>query len=202
MKSHGALLLLCLPLMPLLGLADSLGPSVAIKTTHPAGLKASAMAPPSAIYTIFDYDHDTVIGPHPEWQKSGCGCGLPYKGGMRFSPNPVLTRVGQAVTVRYDASQICNKQTIKDLNRHEHAPVNQIGTLVLGHATWETGVVSDLPLEWGILTYSGYSQGGDYAIEMDIRLQCYDRTNGGPRHDQECLNTCETTLTVPVHVDP
>jgi hypothetical protein len=82
-----------------------------------------------------------------------------------------------AVQVNYDASQICHRQTIRDLHGVVHPARDQLGNLVLGHVTWEVGVVSDLPLEYGILTYSGYQQPGSQETTVDVPVQVVPLAN-------------------------
>jgi len=171
--------------------AGKTGPTKQIQTDYD---KSKFTTAPSATYTLFDY-LETQMGLHPEPRHPGCACGLsgPYALAkeMQFSPNPVKTKVGQPVEVSYDASQICRKQTILDMNGNQHPPVDQIGGLVLGTVQWEVGSVSQLPLEWGTLDYSGYQQASGQQITVDIKVQCYD--SGVP-----CKSTCESKLTVPV----
>jgi hypothetical protein len=78
---------------------------------------------------------------------------------------------------------------------------SQIGNLTLGTVQWEVGAVSDLPLEWGIITYdTGYAQPTSEQIQISIKVQCYD---SGPKctapgHYQ----VCPAQGTIPVTVTP
>ena len=150
----------------------------------------------SATYTLFPYS-DTIEGMNPR-QIGECACGSNQ---VTFSPTSVVAKANTPVQIRYDASTICNKQTIRDLNGTVHAPVDQIGNLTLGSVQWEIGAVSDLPLEWGIITYdSGYAQPTQERIQIDIKLQCYDTGPNctAPGHYQ----ICPATGTIPVTVTP
>ena len=150
----------------------------------------------SATYTLFPYDA-TIEGMHPD-QRGGCDCGSSQ---VTFSPTAITAKVNTPVQVRYDASTICWKQTIRDLNGAVHPPVDQIGNLTLGNVQWEVGAVSDLPLEWGIITYdSGYAQPTQEKVVIKINLQCYDT---GPKCTAPGhYKPCGAQGTIPVTVTP
>jgi len=165
-----------------------------------AGTKASASA--SSTYTMFPYPN-TITGTN-KIQIPGCSCGTNK---VTVSPTSVITKVNTPVQIRYDASPICNKQTIRDLSGNLHPYVDgaddnsQVGSLTLGTVQWEVGAVSDLPLEWGIITYdTGYVQPTSEQIQISIKVQCFD---SGPKctapgHYQ----VCEAQSTIPVTVTP
>jgi hypothetical protein len=164
------------------------------------GTKASPSA--STTYIMFPF-HDTLDAANPK-QISGCGCGQPQ---LVFSPTSVTTKVNAPVQIRYDASKICNEQTIRDLNGVVHPYVDKqddnsdIGNLTLGTVQWEVGAVSDLPLEWGIITYNpGYVQPTTEKIVIQIKLQCYD--TGGKCPLPGNYNICKSEGTIPVTVTP
>lgn len=174
------------------------------KITKAAGttkdVKAKAA---SATFTLFPYA-ETIQGSPPEntLRHPGCSCGLdsnPRHNSVTFSPLTLTAKVGQPVTVRYDASMICRKQTIRDLNGTVHAPVDQVGNLKLGSAQWELGAVQDLPLEYGIITYPGYAQVGNGEIKLEVNVQCADKP-GNSDCPASGYNTCQAFATIPIRV--
>jgi hypothetical protein len=118
---------------------------------------------------------------------------------MDVVPSVIRTKVGDPVTINYDASMICQKQTIRDLSGREHGPSTSVGELVLGHAQWDKDVVQDLPLEWGIITYPGYAKAGPHQISLDVRVECADRPGNNFCPDSG-FNVCEALAVVPVEV--
>jgi hypothetical protein len=170
-----------------------------LEVRRATGTKASPSA--SATYTMFPF-HDTIDAANPR-QISGCGCGQPT---LMFSPTSVTTKVNTPVQIRYDASKICNEQTIRDLNGVVHPYVDKkddssdIGNLTLGTVQWEVGAVSDLPLEWGIITYNpGYVQPTTEEIKIEVKVQCYDSFPGNCKLPGN-YNTCSSTGVIPVTV--
>jgi hypothetical protein len=86
------------------------------------------------------------------------------------------TPVNKPVQIRYDASPICFKQGITDINGNPYPPIDQIGNLTLGNVQWEVGAISDLPHEYGIITYSGYAQPKTEQITINIELTVHRQT--------------------------
>jgi hypothetical protein len=89
----------------------------------------------AATFSLYPYS-ETIQGSPPEnaLRHPGCSCGLdanPRHNSIAFSPAVITAKVGQPVTVRYDGSLICRKQTIRDLNGTVHPPTDQVGNLVL-----------------------------------------------------------------------
>lgn len=76
---------------------------------------------------------------------------------------------------------------------------SQIGNLTLGTVQWEVGAVSDLPLEWDIITYTpGYAQPTTEQIIINIKVRVKDEhgaKDGGP-----CENICIAQAKIPVTV--
>jgi hypothetical protein len=152
----------------------------------------------TSTYTLFDYNLTTAVtsGMQP---MVGCGC-WPSESqspqDIAVSPEGGITaHVGQPVELRYDGSRVCHRQGIWDMSGKVHKPVDQIGDLNLGSIQWEIGSVWQLPLEWGIVTYSGYSQVGFQTVTFTIKLQCHDDF-------KNCTHTCVRTKTLTVHVIP
>lgn len=194
------LLILCFLVgVSVLSLAQTKTKTLEVKRSP--GTKAAASA--SATYTMFPFP-DTIDAMSGK-QKAGCGCGQDQ---LVFSPQAVTTKVNTPVQIRYDASKICNEQTIRDLSGNVHPYVDkkddssQVGSLTLGTVQWEVGAVSDLPLEWGIITYApGYAQPTKEEIKIEIKLQCYDSFPGNCPLPGN-YNICKSTGTIPVTVTP
>jgi hypothetical protein len=134
-------------------------------------------------------------------QVPGCGCGIypnhavPQLRAMQVSPTVIKTKTGQAVTVRYDASAICNGQTVRDTNGnvvgHANGP--------LGSADWQVGTVQALPDTFGIISLpGGYTQASQYSISIKVTVQCYD--TGAKCTAPGHYNTCSASATIPVTV--
>jgi hypothetical protein len=169
-------------------------------------VKGAKSATASATYTFFPYTA-TEEGLHPD-QRSGCICGIGNGGGavtkeMLFSPTAVTTGVNQPVQIRYDATQICRKQGISDLNGNKSS--TELGNLTLGYVQWEVGAVSPLPLEWGIITYdSGYAQPTQQKITINLKVRCTDTPHNKKDGVEVCggsgYNVCTASATIPVTV--
>jgi V8-like Glu-specific endopeptidase len=155
-----------------------------------------------ATYTIYPYGQTLQGGVFVKRQIPGCSCGIgphSFRPAMDVVPSVIRTKVGDPVTINYDASMICQKQTIRDLSGREHGPSTSVGELVLGHAQWDKDVVQDLPLEWGIITYPGYAKAGPHQISLDVRVECADRPGNNFCPDSG-FNVCEALAVVPVEV--
>ena len=87
---------------------------------------------------------------------------------IQFSPNPIQARQGQPMTIRFDATTMCNGQTIE----------NFVGTV-----KWETGGNSQLSDAYGFATYT-YTQAGQQQVGMQMNYHCKDVTGSTPCSSQ------------------
>lgn len=153
-------------------------------------------------FTLTSYEQTLQGGQFRSRQIPGCGCGIgpdAFAKTMAVSPNAIRARPGQPISVSYDASLICQKQTIRDMAGRVHGPVSDVGSLVLGHADWDKNVGQELPLEWGIITYPGYSSIGDHELRIDVKVECADRPGNNFCPDSG-FRVCEAQATIPVVV--
>lgn len=126
-------------------------------------------------------------------QVPGCDCGTKTVA----VPSSITTRVGTPVTLRYDASNICQGQTVRDLNGKEFGK----GFASAGKVQWEIGAVQTLPDAYGVATYDkGYSQAGSSTATVTVSVQCYDV--GAKCKSSTHYNVCTATGTVPVNIVP
>jgi hypothetical protein len=135
-------------------------------------------------------------------QTQGCACGYTTRNHMTVTPTSIPdAKVGQDVTLRYDASEICQGQTITNLqNVNSPDPRNPDDpSLNLGTADWQIGDLQSLPREWGIITLpGGYAQSGTYTVTIGFTVHCTDKPSA------VCLtgsNGCSTKVSVPVVVN-
>ena len=153
----------------------------------------------SATYTMFPVSSGAEALLNA--RESGCYCG---SNKVIFSPTVVTTPANTPVTIRYDATKICHGQGIADTNGNPYPPPNQIGNLMLGNVQWEVGALSDLPLEYGIVTYSGYAQPTQEKIQFTVQLRCLDTPHNKRNGEEVCgaagYNVCTATGTIPVTV--
>jgi hypothetical protein len=130
-------------------------------------------------------------------QHSGCFCGIyagaidPIRRAITVSPSNVQTRVNQKVQIRYDASLICNGQSIADMNGVDSKKPNFGG---VGTIQFESGAVMTLPNTYGIATFSGYTTAKTDSIHIIIKLQCYDTGSAN------CIRPCGAAIDIPVTV--
>jgi hypothetical protein len=169
----------------------------------PAGSLAQSPVPAYS-HANFPIDQ-TINGLHPIII-SGCACAMqdsqPGLAKMVVSPTSVpQAKVNQLITIRYDASRICNSMTIANMNGlnspDPRAPDNP--TLDLGTADWQVGDTQSLPREWGDITLPGYTQSGTYTLTIKMHLRCSapPNQNGCPKTG---YNSCVATAAVPITV--
>jgi hypothetical protein len=165
--------------------------------------KAAPVRAATTTYGLFPYAM-TDEALHP-YQQAGCQCNVGDP--MFFSPEAVDTKVNTPVQIRYDASRICFKQGITDSQGQPYPnPIDSLGNMSVGYVQWEVGAVSDnLPHEYGILTYSGYSQPVQETITVEVHLRCIDKPNNKNSYgDEVCgasgYNECTLKATIPVTV--
>jgi hypothetical protein len=135
-------------------------------------------------------------------QIAGCTCGInpnqtafPFLQKVEVSPKQVNDKVGHDIKIRYDASAICNGQTIRDPSGKIYGQ----GNGPLGTATWQAGTVQDLPDVFGDLSLrGGYAQAGKYTITINMNLQCYD--TGAKCTAPNHYNVCNRSVTIPVNI--
>jgi hypothetical protein len=96
---------------------------------------------------------------------------------IRFSPNPIVAKQGQPMTVRFDATAACNGQSVEDFS---------------GTVTWKAGSVTPLADSYGFGTYT-YSLPGFQQIRMQMSYRCTD-TSGA--------SSCSSVGVVSVNVAP
>jgi hypothetical protein len=138
-----------------------------------------------------------------QWQQvPGCDCGIDptyvetFRRGITFAPKPVVVKVNQPVEINFDASTICNGQSIQDI----------YGTIVgdthfkgVGIVTWEPGVVQTLPNTYGIVRLdNGFPEAKKYTVQFDISLYCFD--TGAKCTANNNHKKCTASVTVPVIV--
>lgn len=137
------------------------------------------------------------------WHKvAGCACGIDptyledFRKQITVSPNIVKVSLGQKVQIRYDASAICNGETIRDTNGVEIGKPKFAG---VGTVNWDDGTVQKLPDVYGIVSHSGYTQTNVDDIRFDITVQCYDAGADCPYAQK--YQTCRRAITIPVTVN-
>jgi hypothetical protein len=141
-------------------------------------------------------------------QTAGCACALgdaPGAKKMWVSPTSVPNaKVNMPITIGYDASLICNKQGITNVNGVKEPWGDQpdIPNLDLASADWQVGDVQSLPREWGEITLPGYTQTGTYTLTIKTHLRCVDVPNqsAGTGCNKYGYNECVTTATIPITV--
>jgi|HubBroStandDraft_6_1064221.scaffolds.fasta_scaffold07257_9 hypothetical protein len=135
-------------------------------------------------------------------QVPGCACGIypdaveVFRRGITFAPNPVVVNVNQPVEINFDASTICNGQSVQDTS----------GTIVgdarfkgVGNVIWEPGVVQTLPNSYGIVRLDqGFPEAKKYNVQFNISLYCFD--TGANCKDNNNHRLCNASVTVPVTV--
>jgi hypothetical protein len=134
----------------------------------------------------------------------GCYCGYDDRNHRSMSVSPTSVphvKVGQPITLRYDASEVCLGQTIANLQNvnspDPRAPDNP--NLNLGTADWQVGSPQSLPREWGEITFPGYTQSGTYTVTINIRVLCKDKKgNAGCTTGS---NGCGSQVSVPINVE-
>jgi hypothetical protein len=154
---------------------------------------------PTYTHVGFPIEQSTNYAKHPDHGVPGCDPGYDptLRQRMIVTPTSIPTTVGRDVTLRYDASEICQGQGFKNAQgvvspdpRKPDEPSFNIGT-----ADWQVGDKQSLPREWGIITLpGGYTQAGTYTITITVTATCFD--TGKP-----CEHTCSTTVSVPVTVN-
>jgi hypothetical protein len=151
----------------------------------------------TSVFAMFPYSESVAVtsGMQPS---PGCDC-YPSNNApsiLQISPNQNVTvHIGQPVQLRYDGSVICHRQMIWDMDGKERKSVDQVGDLIVGSIEWEIGSLWALPLEWGVVTYSGYAQTGTYQVTFKLMLQCHDEV-------KNCTHTCIATKIVTINVIP
>jgi hypothetical protein len=188
--------LLCVPLL----IAASDSPKQTTVQMHKIEESKGKDAPKTSgtsTFAMFPYSESVAVtsGMQPS---PGCGC-YPSDNApsiLQVSPNQNVTvHVGQPVQLRYDGSVICHRQMIWDMTGKAHKSVDQLGDLTVGSVEWEVGSLWALPLEWGVVTYSGYVQAGTYQVTFKLMLQCHDDF-------KNCTHTCVATKTITINVVP
>jgi hypothetical protein len=198
MKLHPSVVcaaLFCLPL--LIVASDNPKTTVKMHRIEESNSKVAGKTTGTSTFAMFPYNESVAVTsgmiPSP-----GCGC-YPSDNApsiLHISPNQSVTvHIGQPVQLRYDGSVICHRQMIRDLSGKAHKSVDQIGDLTVGSIEWEVGSLWALPLEWGVVTYSGYAQTGTYQVTFKLMLQCHDDF-------KNCTHTCVATKTITVNVVP
>jgi hypothetical protein len=146
-----------------------------------------------------------------QWHKvAGCDCGIDptypedFRKQIMVSPNSLKVSLRHKFQLRYDASAICNGQTIRDTNGVEVGKPNFAG---VGTVDFDNGTVQKLPNIYGIVSYPGYTKTGAQigsdidSIRFDITVQCYDpRAAGAECPYPQKYQTCRRAITIPVTV--
>lgn len=154
---------------------------------------------PTYTHVGFPIEQTTNYAKRPTHGTPGCDCGYDpiLRQHMIATPTSISTTVGTDVTLRYDASEICQGQGFKNaqgaISPDPRAPDNP--NFNIGTADWQVGDIQSLPREWGIITLpGGYTQAGTYTITLKVTATCFD--TGKP-----CEHTWATTVSVPVIVN-
>jgi hypothetical protein len=141
-------------------------------------------------------------------QIPGCACYIPaaiqlpktpdffpdyLKNSIDVSPTSVVTKVGQQVQIRFDASAICMGQSYKDKNGVAYPNNGPVGT-----AQWQAGSIQNLQNLSGVITFSGYQQAKADSIVISLNPQCWD--TGAKCTTPDHVTQCNTSVTIPVTV--
>ena len=105
----------------------------------------------------------------------------------------ITTKIGKPITIRYDASGICNGQTIRDSNGKSLPRRGRLGTV-----EWQVGTIQDLPDTYGKVTFRGYAQASAYTVRISINVQCYSL--GAKCTSKGNYNPCAVNAEIPVTV--
>jgi hypothetical protein len=169
------------------------------RKTHKLKQVSAGRGVPTYTHVGFPIEQTTNYAKHPDHGVPGCGPGYDptLRQHMIATPTSITTTVGTDVTLRYDASEICQGQGFKNaqgvLSPDPRAPDNP--NFNIGTADWQVGEIQSLPREWGIITLpGGYAQAGTYTITIKVMATCVDA--GKP-----CEHTWGTTVSVPVTVN-
>ena len=158
---------------------------------------------PTYSHADFPIEQTTNYQKRPTRGEPGCACGYhaSLQQHMSVSPISILdAKVGQPITLRYDASEICLGQTIANSQNvsspDPKTPENP--ALNLGTADWQVGDLQSLPREWGEITHPGYTQPGSYTVTIKIAVLCKDQA--GNAGCESGFRACSTTVSIPVNV--
>ena len=116
-------------------------------------------------------------------QVPGCTCSKDTS--VETSPNPGSAVAGQPFVISFDATQICQGQTIRDRSgnvlRHGQLGAN-VGTI-----KWGALAEDKLTDVFGSLSHT-YVTAGTYVPEIKIDVQCYDSGYSckQPKKSSEC----------------
>jgi hypothetical protein len=153
----------------------------------------------------YPIEQTTNYQKRPAHGEPGCACG--YRASlqqhMSITPTSILdARVGQPITLRYDASEICLGQTIantQNVTSPDPMAADNPG-LNLGTADWQVGDLQSLPREWGEITLpGGYTQPGSYIVTIKIAVLCKDKA-GSPGCESGFRGCSTTVSVVPINV--
>jgi hypothetical protein len=171
--------------------------TVAILLWAPAAA-AHAQSVGQMSFAPFAVGEKTIQSQMP--QIPGCECGIgqdqtdPRLKRVQVSPESVRAKVGEQVDIRFDATRICQGQTVRSVSGIESGkPSFAAGTI-----QWEELAQTQLPDGYGHALYSGYTQAGDYTVRIKIDVQCFDI--GAKCKEPSHYKTCHTEAEVPVVV--
>ncbi len=111
-------------------------------------------------------------------QGRNCGAGTAFEcgpGTVDITPNPAIGSVGIPLSLRYDATQICNGQTISDPDFS---------------VRWDDGPSIGLGDAYGFFTKTFTTQGEHHAV-FEVRCTCVDRTG-----QSKCILTGTVRVTI------
>jgi hypothetical protein len=169
------------------------------RKTHKLKRVPAGRGVPTYTHVGFPIEQTTNYAKRPTAGTPGCDCGYnpDFRTHMIATPTNISTTVGTDVTLRYDASEICQGQGFKNgqgvISPDPRAADNP--SLNIGTADWQVGDIESLPREWGIITLpGGYPQAGTYTTTLTVTATCFD--TGKP-----CEHTWATTVSVPVIVN-
>jgi len=159
---------------------------------------------PTYSHANFPIEQTTNYQKRPTHGELGCACGYDasLQQHMSVTPTGIFdAKIGQPITLRYDASEICLGQTIAN-SQNVASPDPKAAdnpALNLGTADWEVGDFQSLPREWGEITLpDGYSQSGSYTVTIKIAVLCKDKA--GNAGCESGFRGCSTTVRVPIKV--
>jgi hypothetical protein len=155
----------------------------------------SSLVAQTPIYAPFP-DYETWMANYGV-QEPGCACGKTNNLPIYIDPTAITSApVNSDIKLRYDASGICQGQSIKDAKGN----IYRSASFIAGTVLWEPGVELNLPDVFGIVTLpGGFNQVTNYSIAFKISVQCYDNAvSTTPR--RPCSNTCSVSATIPVTI--
>jgi hypothetical protein len=141
-------------------------------------------------------------------QQPGCSCYIPSAlqypktnnyfpdyllDNIDVSPSAVVTKVGQQVQIRFDASAICMGQSYKDSSGVAYPNNGPIGTV-----QWQAGSIQNLKDFSGVITFTGYQQSKVDSIVVTLNPQCWD--TGSKCTTPDHVTQCNASVRIPVTV--